>query len=208
MLPSGRTIIGKMRSFFRLFALAWLGLALMACSGAGLTAGLGSRTFSIPESRLQDAVGKRFPREQRLADIVDLRLSSPRLGLLPAANRLSTSVDLTLTERLMQGTYQGQIAMDYGLRFEPSDKTVRMTGVRVSKLSLGEIPEPYRGALARYAPRLAERLFDEYVLHRFTDLDLSLVNGLGFEPGEIKVTASGLDVTLQPIGARPPAAQP
>jgi hypothetical protein len=41
-------------------------------------------------------------------------------------------------------------------------------------------------------------LFDNRVLHQFSDKDLSLVNGLGLEPGEITVTPKGLRVTLVP----------
>jgi hypothetical protein len=58
--------------------------------------------------------------------------------------------------------------------------------------------EPYQTAIARNAPRLAERLFDNRVLHQFSDKDLRLVNGIGLEPGEISVTPQGLRVTLVP----------
>jgi hypothetical protein len=90
------------------------------------------------------------------------------------------------------------MALDFGLRFEPTDNTLRMTGARVNRVSLAGVPEPYQTAIAKNAPRLAERLFDNRVLHQFSDKDLRLVNGIGLEPGEITVTPQGLRVSLVP----------
>jgi hypothetical protein len=174
---------------------AFSALILVSVQGS---AAPGSKTISIGQAQLQETVAKKFPYQQRVAEVLELQVLAPRLGLLPASNRLSTELDLEVTERFMGQRYSGTMTMDYGLRFEPNDKSVRMTGVRVNSINLAGVPEPYRSLITQNAPRLAERLFSDYALHRFSEQDLSLVSGLGLVPGEIKVTSRGLNVTLEP----------
>lgn len=174
-----------------------LSLLLWALPAGGIAAP-GSKTFTISQDKLQEAIAGRFPYRQRLADVLDLQILSPRLALLPASNRIGTELDLNLLEKLGGRTYTGTMALDYGLRFDTADNSVRMTGVRVSSVHLNDMPEPFNGAIARHMPRLAEQLLTGFALHKFSAQDMSLVNGLGLEPGEIKVTPAGLRVTLNP----------
>ena len=189
-----------MMRLFRVQTLLLLGAIVLALMlPAGGFAAPGSKTVTIPQEQLQAAIGKRFPYQQKLADVLDLKIMSPRLALLPEANRIGTELDLNLLERIGGRSYTGTMVLDYGLRFERTDNTVRMTGVRVSSVRLNDVPEPFNGAISRHLPRMAEQLLSNYALHTFSDQDMSLVSGLGFEPGEIKVTPKGLRVTLDPM---------
>ncbi len=187
-----------MKRFSHWVLMALLGSLLLACTGAPLLASMAPRSVNVSAERLQQAIAERFPIKQRLADVLELEVLPPRVSLLPASNRLATDIDLNVADRLMGGRYSGTIALDFGLRFESSDNTIRMTGARVNRVSMAGVPEPYQTAITRNVPRLAERLFDNRVLHQFSEKDLSLVNGLGLEPGEISVTPEGLKVTLVP----------
>jgi hypothetical protein len=159
----------------------------------------GSKTFTVPPAQMQQAVGKRFPIKKRLADVIDITALAPRLALLPEANRLGTEIDLDLLDRLSGRTYQGTLMLDYGLRFERADNSIRMTGVRVKGVRLVNIPEPYNNLITQTMPQLAEQLLADYAVHTLSEQDMMLVSGLGFEPGEIKVTSQGLRVTLDPM---------
>jgi hypothetical protein len=187
-----------MKRFFHWALFAALGSWLLACTGAPLLSSLAPGSVTVSSERLQEAISQRFPIKQRLAEVLELEVLPPRLSLLPDSNRLATEIDLNVADRLIGGRYRGSMALDFGLRFEPSDNTIRMTGARVNRVSLAGVPEPYQTAIARNAPRLAERLFDNRVLHQFSDKDLRLVNGIGLEPGEITVTPQGLRVSLVP----------
>lgn len=170
---------------------------LSACSAAPL-AQAAIRSFSITPAQLQQALTGRFPHTQRLGEVLELQVLAPRLSLLPASNRLGTELDMQLTERLTGGQYKGSLAVDYGLRFEPNDNSLRMTGLAVRRVSIAGLAEPYQALLGRQVPRVLERLLDDYPLHRFADKDLALLSGLGLMPGAIKVTPNGLTVGLQP----------
>jgi len=171
---------------------------LWACTGAPLLATMAPRSVTISAAQLQQALAQRFPIKQRLADVLELEVLPPRLSLLSASNRLAADIDLNVVDRLLDGRYSGSISFDFGLRFEASDNTIRMSGARVNDVRLAGVPEPYQTAITKNAPRIAERLFDNRVLHQFSDKDLSLVNSLGLEPGDISVMSEGLKVTLVP----------
>ncbi len=171
--------------------------SLSACSASPL-AQAALRNFNITPAQLQQALMGRFPNTQRVGELLELQLLAPRLSLLPATNRLATELDMQLVERLTGGQYKGSLAVDYGLRFEPSDNSLRMTGLAVRRVSIAGLAEPYQALLGRQVPRVIERLLADYPLHRFPDKDLALLSSLGLEPGEIKVTSNGLSVSLQP----------
>lgn len=172
--------------------------ALLLCAAALVACANPLQRYTVPEAQLQQALAKRFPVEQRLGELLDVRLSAPRLSLLPATNRLGTELDINLLERLGNTRYAGSLALDYGLRFDSSNQSVRLADVRVSRLNLSGVPPAYQELFARYAPRLAERLLDGYVLHQFSAQDLGWVGSLGLEPAGLQVTPAGLSVALQP----------
>jgi hypothetical protein len=181
--------------------LRWLALAVFCTSLAACAKplpGLGPLTYVIPQARLQQAIAKRFPYREGLGDLLELKLQAPRLSLLPERNRIGTVLDLTLSGRLLSEAYSGMMGMDYGLRFEPRDSTIRMTGVQVTSLNLDGVPLAYQDMVQRYAPRLAEQLLDDFPLHRISASDMARANGLGYELGGFKVVPEGLQVTLNP----------
>ena len=182
-----------MKPFSRL--LAWV-LAIGCVAAA--QAAPGAKTYTVPLAQMQQGVDQRFPVRKRLADIVDIQVQSPRLKLLPTLNRLGTELDMNVLERVGGRRYNGLLVLDYGLRFERSDNSVRMTDVRVSDVRLADVPEPYHSLIAGTLPRLAEQLLADYAVHTVSEQDMNLVSNLGFEPGEIKVTPAGLRVTLEP----------
>ena len=197
---TSREVSLHMTHFFRVQnLLIFVASALALTLPAGGFAAPGSKTVTIAQEQLQEKIAKRFPYQQKLADVLDLKIMSPRLALLPDTNRIGTELDLNLFERIGGRSYTGTMALDYGLRFERTDNTVRMTGVRVSSVKLNNVPEPFNEAISRHMPRMAEQLLSNYALHTFSEQDMMLVSGLGFEPGEIKVTPKGLRVTLDPM---------
>ena len=185
-----------MKCLLRWLAAVVFSTALAACARPLLD--LGPFSYTIPQATLQQAIAKRFPYRQSLGDLLELQVQSPRLSLLPQRNRIGTVLELTLSGLLMGDVYSGTIGMDYGLRFEPRDNTIRMTHVQVTRLNLDGVPVAYQGVVQQYAPRLAERLFDDFPLHTISASDMARANGLGYELGGFKVTPEGLRVTLNP----------
>jgi hypothetical protein len=181
---------------------ASLGLATLWL--AGCAALLGPRTVEIPEARLQQALARQFPLRSRVLELFDINVAAPRLTLLPDANRVATEFDLAIGDRLLKTPYQGTLALSYGLRYEGSDHTVRLSDLRIERAELreaGALPGVSR-QLDRIGAAVAEKLLDDPVVYTLTTRDLEAVQGRGYQPSDIRVTPRGLTVTLIPEPAR------
>lgn len=181
----------------QLLALPGLLLALGACASGER----GGRTYLLSQQRLNQLLARQFPYTRNFSGLAELTLSAPRLGLLPASNRLSTACDLALAERLSGARYTGGIDLDYGLRWDDAQGAVRMSEVRVNRLAIDQLPRAQQQLLSQYAPRLAEHLLADVVVYRFPADQLALARNLGLVVGPLRVLPEGLQVSLQPQGA-------
>lgn len=163
----------------------------------------GARSYTLPLAKLEKLIGSKFPQRRQLAGLMEVTLLRPRLRLLPEANRLGTMIDLLVSEQFMGRRFEGTMDLDYGIRFEPSDGSVRMVDVRVGKVDFPAIPEQLRALVARAVPRLAEQSLNELVLHKIEPDQLTMVSGLGYRVGEVRVTREGLHVELLSALAMP-----
>jgi hypothetical protein len=113
---------------------------------------------------------------------------------LPERNRIATDLDLVASERLSGRSVRGNLALEYALRYEPSDATVRLTQVRVQEAKLDMGGGPLSPSSARVGALLAERLLDDFVLYRADAERLRLLQRANITAAEIAVTARGVEV--------------
>ncbi|MBC7598916.1 MAG: hypothetical protein H7238_07830 [Polaromonas sp.] len=173
--------------------LLWVSVALL-----GGCAAPGPRTTIVSQDKLQTLLAARFPYTGKIGPLFELQAQAPQLRLLPVQNRLGTAIQVQITERLTHMVFNGLLDVDYGVQFEPGDQTLRMVDVHVNTFSLTGVPERYQAVVQGLAPQLAERLMDGLKLHQISAKDMAVVNGWGYEPGGIDVTAAGLRITLNP----------
>lgn len=164
-------------------------LWLAGCAGL-----VGPRSVSLSLEQLQGRLERQFPRQQRLLEIIDLTIARPNLRLLPERNRVATDLDLSATERLSGRTVRGSLSLDYALRYEASDGSVRLSKVRVQETRLDMGSGPLSPSAARVGALLAERLLDEIVIYRVDAERLKLIQGLGITAADIAVTERGVDI--------------
>ncbi len=183
----------------RCAAAALAALFLAGCAGLGVP-----RSIRLSESELQAQLAKRFPMRRSLLDMFDLQLSDPVVRLDAAANRLATELTLSGSERRSGRSLQGRLALDYGLRWEPADGSIRLVQPRVQSLQFGDVPglSPRRAEMAqRMGIALAERLLDDLVLYRVSAERLAALRSAGFQPGTLQVRPDGLEITIEPLPA-------
>lgn len=172
-------------------------LLLAGCAGLGVP-----RSITLSERELQAQLAKRFPLQRSLLEMLDLRLSDPVVRLDPASNRLATELTLSGSERRSGRSLQGRLALDYGLRWEPADGSIRLVQPRVQSLQLGEVPglSPRRAEMLQgMGIALAERLLDDLVLYRISAERLDRLRSAGFQPGTLQVRPDGLEITIEPL---------
>lgn len=189
-----------------------LGLALAGCANLG-----GPSVVTLGQADLNALMGRAFPVQKRVLELIDVTLSAPSLQLLPERNRIAVVLALASQERVFGLAGRGRLDFDSALRYEPRDATLRLTQVRVQQLTLeGGLPQPPAAAasaasgssttssasspaanrLARLGSALAERALDELVLYTVPAERLASLRQLGLQPGAVTVTARGVEITL------------
>jgi hypothetical protein len=180
-----------------LSGLAPLGLALAGCGSLGLPSQL-----TLSQSELDERLARRFPRTQRVLEVLDLTLSAPQVALLPEQNRLACDFALQLRERLFDSNYAGRIGFDGALRWEAQDATLRLSQVRVQRLDFDTLPRGLPASSQRVGRLLAEQLLEGLALWQMPEEQRRRLQRAGLGVGPIDVTAQGLVVRFTPVSAR------
>lgn len=162
------------------------------------------KTISVSEARLAQMIASQFPFNSEMLEVLDVVVSTPRISLDPANNRINTSLDVNVAGNSLLGLftdkrYKGVLDMSYGLRFEPRDATVRLTDVRVNRLDVDGAPSAMRRPIEKLGAPLAQKLLKDYVLYKVRPEDLQAAQGWGYKPGAFRVEPTGLSITLDPI---------
>lgn len=172
------------------------GLAVLTLGATTPTHAQPSHTVS--SAQLQQAVAGKFPMRYPVGGLLELTLQPPRLRLMPGENRLGTLMLVDAAGPALSRSTTGNFDVDFALRYEASDQSIRAHKLRVNTLSLSGLPPGPAALLQAYGPALAEQSLREVVLHKLKPQDLMLTDGLGLEPGAITVTAKGLVIGFVP----------
>ena len=161
-----------------------------------------SRSFAAPAGprvrvsigQLEDALGQRFPRRFPVAGLFDLDVDTPQLDLLPDLNRIASRMLVRAAGPALRRSYSGEFDLDFALRYEPADRSIRAHHLRVQSLRLDGWPAQSADLLEAYAKALADQAMLEVVVHRLSQQDLALTDAMGLQPGAITVTPDGLEI--------------
>lgn len=179
--------------FFVYCALLLIVIITSACVGLG-----GVRTLTLSEAELNQLLQRQLPVERRMLELLEVRLSEPRLHLLPQSNRVALSLEVASRERLSGRAYQGRIAMDFALRYDEPRRAITLDMVRVTDFQIDDLPPKQQAQTARLGSLIAEQLLKDLAIYRFKAKDLQAAEGMGYAPGPVTVTARGVEVTLVP----------
>ena len=154
--------------------------------------------YTISKQQLQQALAERFPRSYALAGLLDLQLQTPHLTLLPERNQINALLDLAATGPLLARRYTGVFDVDFGLRYEAADRSIRAHNLQVKALRVDGLKPQAEALLQQYGQQLADQSLRGVVLHQLRDKDLAAIDGLGLQPESISVTPRGLLVRFGP----------
>ncbi len=154
--------------------------------------------YPISAAQLQQAVSERFPIRYPVPGVLNMDLQSPQLRMLPAQNSLGADVVVDVAGPALRTSHRGTLEVEFALRFEPSDLTIRAHQLRFKRLSMPSLQPGVVAMLNSYGPALTESALLEVVVHRLQPQDLALPNGLGMQPGAITVTPTGLVIGFVP----------
>lgn len=192
----------RRRTLLRSFPLA-LPLLPAALGGPGLAHAAEAEVdtgrppgHAVSTEQLQQALAQRFPLRYPVPGVLNLDLRTPRLRPLPERNRLRAEMAVEASGPALNRPHPGGFDIDFALRYEASDRTVRAHQLRLSRLRFPSLRPEVVDMLNAYAPALAEQSLREVVLHQLQPQDLKAVEAMGLQPGPITVTDSGLLIGL------------
>ena len=154
--------------------------------------------FKVSAAQLQTAVAQRFPLRYPVAGLLNLDVQVPSLRLQPALNRLGALMVVEAAGPALKQRHQGTLEVEFALRYEPADRTVRAHQVRLVSLAFPSLQPSVVAMLNLYGPALTERALLEVVLHTLRPQDLALPEAIGMQPGSITVTNEGLTIGFVP----------
>ncbi len=170
------------------------GLALAPAAESEADAGPSGQRVST--GQLQQALARRFPLRYPAAGLFDLHVRTPHLRTLPDQNRLLAEMAIEASGPALHRAHEGSFDVDFTLRYEASDRTLRAQDLRLSRLRFPTLRPDVVKLLDAYAPALAAQSLQEVVLHQLQPQDLKAIDAMGMQPGPITVTDTGLVIGL------------
>lgn len=152
--------------------------------------------YTVSAATLQEAVAQRFPRRFSLGAVLQLTVLTPVLRLLPQANRIATDMVVAAAGPALATPASGEFDLDFALRYERSDRSIRASRLRVRSIRVSGLPPPYPELLDGFGQAMAQQALGELVLHRLRPADLALADAMGLEPDTITVTDDGLVIAF------------
>jgi hypothetical protein len=171
-------------------------LALGGAACFALFGAHGQPSYTVTTAQLQDAIAKRFPMRKRAQGILDLTVQAPQLRMLTEQNRLGAVMAVEAGGQALRRAYPGTFDLDFALRYQASDMTIRAHELRVNALQFEGLPPEASMLLGSYGPQLAEQALQGAVLHTLKPQDLALPDSMGVQPSTITVTDKGLVIAF------------
>ena len=178
-----------------------LGLPLVIVavgSVAGCVSLLVPSVIDVPEARLQEALGRRFPIVRRLADGIEVTVAVPRLTLQPELDRIAVELRMSGGEGLLNRPLAGVAVASCGLVFDAASQSVRPVEVRIERLRFDGLPSALERGIERLARPVAERWLGEQPIYVLRPRDVERLAAAGVVPGPIHVTPAGISIALVP----------
>ena len=169
-----------------------LGQSAMLLGLLGYSSVKAQPRFSVTQEQVQQVLVPRFPRRYPIAGLLDLSVQLPALQLLPAENRVRANMLVDATGAALQRKQTGTLEMDFALRYEPTDRSIRATKLRFRRLYFAGLLPAVSELLNRYGQQMSEQLQKEVVLHQLRPQDTAMMDNFGMQPDSITVTETGL----------------
>ena len=171
---------------------------LLACCVVASCASLaGPRQIEIPLYKLQAGIDRRFPVDNRVLELFDIRLSRPQLTLQAGSDRVALSMEAYVAPPFTKQSWSGSLALSGRLSVDAARGAVLMSEPRVDKFAIDGVDEVRQRQLGRVANVLMTKVIRDVPVYSFRMEDLRY-GGVQFVPTRISSSADALVVTVEP----------
>ena len=127
----------------------------------------------------------------------EVTLSNPHLSMDPGKNRLITTVDARIDNKLlMQKPLNGSLSISSALKYDAAARAVRLDAPVVESIDIAGVPTQFAQQLNAIGNAAAEQILKNYAIYSFTPEQLEM-NGKHVEPGVITVLSNGIKVEVK-----------
>ena len=171
---------------------------VVGVAAAGCTSWLVPQSIDVPEARLQEAFGRRFPIVRRIAEGIEVTVAVPLLTLQPELDRVAIELTMSGGEGLLSQPLAGVALASCGLVFDAASQSVRPVEVRIEHLHFDGLPSALERSIERLARPVAARWLGEQPIYVLRPRDVERLAAAGVVPGPIHVTPAGISIALVP----------
>ncbi len=142
--------------------------------------------FSVTHNELNERIGKRFPMEHNIADLLTVTLMRPRVaaalsnaarGSDTATARLSITVDLQVKLPSILNTPQrslwGSVTLSGVPSYDTKSRSVVLDDANLDRVRVDNMPDALSAALAKTASQLAKEHLDAKPIYTLTATQIS-----------------------------------
>lgn len=181
-----------MQRRFLLSAARYITLAAVAFATLGCNTLTAQPRFTVSKDQLQQVMAKRFPLRYPVVGLLNLEVQAPEIRLLPEQNRLNATMAVEASGVALNRKQPGTFEVEFALRYEVSDRTLRATAIRFKRLDFPGLRPEASQMLNLYGQTLSEKAMLEVALHQLRTQDIAMADAMGMQPGNITVTDKGL----------------
>lgn len=153
-------------------------------------------TITVTQEQLQQKLQAVPIEPLTVLQVFELNLSKPIVSLDAANERIRVSMDTVLTAPFAPAL-RGNAVLSGKLRFDVATNAVLLTEPKIESIDIAALGSRNKELVTALAGRLGEGMLNNYPLYTFKPEELTIL-GIRFIPTQMKVTSSGLEVTIAP----------
>ena len=173
-------------------------IVLLACGVLASCASLvGPRQIEIPLTKLQAAIDRRFPLDNRALELFDIQLSRPQLTLQAGSDRVALNMEAVVAPPFIGQSWSGSLALSGRLYVDAARGAVFISDPRVDRFVIDGADPARQRQLGQLANAVMKEVIHEVPVYSFRMEDLRYA-GVQFIPTRIASTPDALVVTVEP----------
>ena len=173
-------------------------IPLAAALLGGCAGMLGPRSVEVPLQRLQASIERKFPFDQRALELIDIRLSNPRLTLQSDSNRVSATMDASVQPLFTSRVWRGSFTLSGLLQLDPARRAVMLAQPQIDQIAFDGLEPVLAAQVARGGGLLVAQVLRDMPLYTFGAEDFRY-GGSHFLPTKITTNSRGIVVTFEPV---------
>ncbi len=177
---------------------------IAACAAAGMTVSLAACASTFPfipdhytfsQGDVQRAVARKFPYQKTVAQVIDVALANPVVGLLPDQNRVAVRLDARFESPCLRAPVNGKFTVSGQLAYDAPSRSVVLKAPAVDSVNVDGDAQLYTQQISAAAGLLATQLLTNYPIYTFKPEQLQFA-GVNYEPGTITILTNGIRVAI------------